>query len=105
MGRRSEGRLQQYLSLVPVFGLVPAVLGLLRQRCDRQTKNTNKVAIALMLAWLTSVAAVDGLPLTEFTDGLAKGTFGMMYVVVCVWLMAKVFRGRPVELPWDMDKR
>jgi hypothetical protein len=103
--QRYQGRWQQYLALMPVFGLIPAVVGLLRQRSDRQTKDTSRVAIALLLSWLTSVAMVDGAPLGDVPDGLTKGTLGAVYVVVCIWLMIRVFRGLPVELPWDLGDR
>ncbi len=58
----SQERVQMFLCLVPVFGLIPAAIALVRQRSSRKVRDVGQVAIALMLTWAIAYGAMGGVP-------------------------------------------
>jgi hypothetical protein len=92
-----------YACLLPVFGVVPSLIVLSRDRSSQEARNVSKVSILLALIWLSVYAMLgsqSGESIQVSTE-LIKGTFTSGYFMACTWLMIKLYRGKPISfLPW-----
>jgi hypothetical protein len=92
-----------YACLVPVFGVVPALMVLSRDRSSQEARNVSKVAILLTLAWISVYALlgndVQSGESIQVTTELIKGTFTSGYFIACIWLMFKLYKGKAIGLP------
>jgi hypothetical protein len=93
-----------YACLLPVFGVVPSLIVLSRDRSSQEARNIGKVSILLALIWLSVYAMLGGAQSGEsiqVSTELIKGTFTSGYFIACTWLMIKLYRGKPISfLPW-----
>jgi hypothetical protein len=93
-----------FVCLVPIFGMIPATITLTRQRSSQQLRHVSQVAIALMVTWAIGYSAMGGMP----TDGeqiqiiseLLKASLSSGYFGLCIYLMYRLHRQQPIQLPW-----
>ncbi|MCA1904765.1 MAG: hypothetical protein CV045_06630 [Cyanobacteria bacterium M5B4] len=99
-------KIRAYFCLLPVFGTIPAVISVLRDR-DGQVKEVAKVSLVLFALWVTSYLALggDATPETfsQIPGALLKGTLTSTYFVGSLLLMYRVYRRQPVHLPSFKD--
>lgn len=53
-------RIEMFFCLMPVFGLIPSAIALVRQRSSRKVRDVSQVAIALMVTWAIAYGAMGG---------------------------------------------
>ena len=103
----TKDRIEMFFCLMPVFGLIPSVIALVRQRSSRQVRDVSQVAIALMLTWAIAYGAMGGVPTdgetVQITAELIKATLSSGYFGICVYLMYRVYRHQAIALPWIKD--
>ena len=92
---------------MPVFGLIPSAIALVRQRSSRKVRDVSQVAIALMLTWAIAYGAMGGVPTegetVQITAELIKATLSSGYFGICVYLMYRLYRHQAIALPWMKD--
>ena len=95
-------RLTVFLYLVPIFGVVPALWTLYRQRGSREQKRVSRMVLILAFGWLVgSLLLQTGgqnaetltLPLLLMSSLLSSG-----YFLVNMWLMVQVWQRKPARL-------
>ncbi len=95
-------KIRAYFCLVPVFGLVPSVLSVLRDG-DGMVKETAKVSLILFSLWVTSYLGLGGTAppetFSEVPAALLQGTVSSAYFVASLVLMYRIYRNKPVQLP------
>lgn len=100
----AQERVQMFLCLVPVFGLMPAVIALVRQRSSRKVRDVSQLAIALMLTWAIAYGAMGGVPTegesAQVVGELVKASLSSGYFAFCMYLMYRLYRHQSVGLPW-----
>lgn len=97
-------KVHMYLCLIPVFGVVPAVLALVRDRSGHDLKQTSKLAIVLFLTWAISYSALGGGQDAESMQvslEILKGTLSSGYFATSIWLMWQLYKGNKIKLPWS----
>jgi small neutral amino acid transporter SnatA (MarC family) len=97
-------KLWMYASLVPVFGVVPSLMVLSRDRSNQAARNVSKASILLALIWLSTYTMLGGDHSGDsfnISIELFKGTLTSGYFMVCIWLMFKLYKGQNVSLPWS----
>lgn len=97
-------RLQMYFYLIPVLGAIPALWTLWRKQGDREQQAVSRLAVTLAFTWLLAYGLLaTGTAQTSeilkfrllFLDSLlASG-----YILVCLVLMLRLWRGKSVRLP------
>ncbi|CAN1210976.1 hypothetical protein TUMEXPCC7403_12310 [Tumidithrix helvetica PCC 7403] len=94
-------KINQYLCLVPVFGVIPSVLALISDRSDRKLKDVSKVAIVMALAWLISSGASGSgdSATTQASLEILKGTISSTYFAASIWLMFRLYKDKAIALP------
>lgn len=94
-----------YACLVPVFGVVPSLMVLSRDRSSQEARNVSKASILLILIWLSIYAMLGGTQSGEsiqVSTELIKGTFTSGYFIACTWLMIKLYQGKNISfVPWS----
>ncbi len=95
-----------YACLVPVFGVVPSLMVLGRDRSGQEARNVSKVAILLALAWLSIYAMLGGQSgeSLQVSTELIKGTFTSGYFMACTWLMIELYRGKKIGFLTWLDR-
>lgn len=95
-------KIRAYFCLLPVFGAVPSVISVVRDR-DGQVKEAAKVSLVLFVLWVTSYLSLGGgaTPETfsQIPGALLKGTLGSVYFVGSLLLMYRIYRNQSVKLP------
>lgn len=99
----TKERIEMFFCLMPVFGLLPSAIALVRQRSSRKVRDVSQVAIALMLAWAIAYGAMGGVPAEgetlQVTAELMKATISSGYFVLCLYLMYRLYRHQAIALP------
>jgi bacteriorhodopsin len=99
----TKDRIEMFFCLVPVFGLIPAVIALVRQRSSRKVRDVSQVAIAMMLIWAIAYGAMGGVPVEgaalQTTAELIKASFSSGYFAFCMYLMYRLYRHQEIALP------
>jgi hypothetical protein len=99
----TKERIEMFFCLVPVFGLIPSAIALVRQRSSRKVRDVSQVAIALMLTWAIAYGAMGGVPTEgetlQVTTELIKATFSSGYFAFCMYLMYRLYRDQAIALP------
>lgn len=99
----TKERIEMFFCLMPVFGLIPSVLALVRQRSSRKVRDVSQVAIALMLTWAIAYGAMGGVPTEgealQVTAELMKATISSGYFALCMYLMYRLYRHQAIALP------
>ena len=99
----TKERIEMFFCLMPVFGLIPSALALVRQRSSRKVRDVSQVAIALMLTWAISYGAMGGVPTEgetlQVTAELMKATLSSGYFALCMYLMYRLYRHQAIALP------
>ncbi|MCM1982793.1 hypothetical protein [Lyngbya confervoides] len=101
-------RLQLFLSLIPVFGLIPALWSLSRRDSPRQVRQVSRLAVTLGLLWGLGVLMLQA-GVGDPAMGLASSV-GMVlqvgntlwssgYFVMLLWLMTRVWQRKAVQVP------
>jgi len=92
-----------FFCLMPVFGMIPSAITLVRQRSSRKLRNVSQVAIALMVTWAIAYGAMGGIPKDgqsiQVTTELIKATLSSGYFVACMYLMYRLYRHQVIALP------
>jgi hypothetical protein len=103
----TKDRIEMFFCLMPVFGLIPSAIALVRQRSSRQVRDVSQVAIALMLTWAIAYGAMGGVPTEgetlQITAELLKATLSSGYFGICIYLMYRLYRHQAIALPWVND--
>jgi hypothetical protein len=96
-------RLQILVYLIPVVGFFPSLWTLYRQDQDSAKRNASRLAVTLSLGWIVGyillgagAQAADSatLPLLILASLLTSG-----YFLANIWLMVRLWQGKPVRLP------
>ena len=99
----TKERIEMFFCLMPVFGLIPSALALVRQRSSRKVRDVSQVAIALMLTWAIAYGAMGGVPTEgealQVTAELMKATLSSGYFALCMYLMYRLYRHQAIALP------
>ena len=99
----TKERIEMFFCLMPVFGLIPSALALVRQRSSRKVRDVSQVAIALMLTWAIAYGAMGGVPTEgealQVTAELMKATISSGYFALCMYLMYRLYRHQAIALP------
>ena len=99
----TKERIEMFFCLMPVFGLIPSALSLVRQRSSRKVRDVSQVAIALMLTWAIAYGAMGGVPTEgealQVTAELMKATLSSGYFALCMYLMYRLYRHQAIALP------
>ena len=100
----TKDRIEMFFCLMPVFGLIPSAIALVRQRSSRQVRDVSQVAIALMLTWAIAYGAMGGIPTEgatlQVTSELIKATLSSGYFALCMYLMYRLYCHQAIALPW-----
>jgi hypothetical protein len=100
----TKERIEMFFCLMPIFGLIPSAIALVRQRSSRKVRDVSQVAIALMLSWAIGYSAMGGVPsegaTLQVTSELIKATFSSGYFALCLYLMYRLYCGQAIALPW-----
>jgi hypothetical protein len=103
----TKERIEMFFCLMPVFGLIPSAIALVRQRSSRKVRDVSQVAIALMLTWAIAYGAMGGVPTEgetlQITAELLKATLSSGYFGICIYLMYRLYRHQAIALPWVND--
>ncbi|GBO53795.1 hypothetical protein APA_1743 [Pseudanabaena sp. lw0831] len=99
----TKERIEMFFCLMPVFGLIPSAIALVRQRSSRKVRDVSQVAIALMLTWAIAYGAMGGVPTDgetlQVTAELLKATLSSGYFALCMYLMYRLYRHQAISLP------
>jgi flagellar biosynthesis protein FliR len=99
----TKERIEMFFCLMPVFGLIPSAIALVRQRSSRKVRDVSQVAIALMLTWAIAYGAMGGVPTEgetlQITAELIKATLSSGYFGICIYLMYRLYRHQAIALP------
>jgi flagellar biosynthesis protein FliR len=99
----TKERIEMFFCLMPVFGLIPSAIALVRQRSSRKVRDVSQVAIALMLTWAIAYGAMGGVPTEgetlQITSELIKATLSSGYFGICIYLMYRLYRHQAIALP------
>jgi hypothetical protein len=99
----TKERIEMFFCLMPVFGLIPSVIALVRQRSSRKVRDVSQVAIALVLTWAIASGAMGGLPAEgetiQVATELMKATISSGYFALCMYLMYRLYRHQEIALP------
>ena len=99
-----QERVEMFFCLIPVFGLIPSAIALVRQRSSRKVREVSQVAIALMLTWAIAYGAMGGVPTEgetlQVTSELFKASLSSGYFAICMYLMYRLYRHQTIALPW-----
>ncbi|NJK99423.1 MAG: hypothetical protein HC838_13195 [Spirulinaceae cyanobacterium RM2_2_10] len=97
-------RLQLYLCLMPVAGVVPAAWTLARGQGSAEQRRVSRLAITTALVWLlaygllgTGAAQTSGI--WHFRLLLLDTFVTSGYFLTCLVLMARVWQRQPARLP------
>jgi hypothetical protein len=100
----TKERIEMFFCLMPVFGLIPSAIALVRQRSSRKVRDVSQVAISLMLTWAIAYGAMGGVPTEgetlQITTELIKATLSSGYFGICIYLMYRLYRHQAIALPW-----
>ena len=100
----TKERIEMFFCLMPVFGLIPSAIALVRQRSSRKVRDVSQVAIALMITWAIAYGAMGGVPTEgatlQVTTELIKATLSSGYFGFCLYLMYRLYRHQAIALPW-----
>jgi hypothetical protein len=99
----TKERIEMFFCLMPVFGLIPSAIALVRQRSSRKVRDVSQVAIALMLTWAIVYGSMGGVPTEgatlQVTAELMKATISSGYFALCMYLMYRLYRHQAIALP------
>jgi len=103
----TKDRIEMFFCLMPVFGLIPSAIALVRQRSSRKVRDVSQVAIAMMITWAIAYGAMGGVPTEgetlQVTSELIKATLSSGYFALCLYLMYRLYRHQAIALPWLKD--
>jgi len=103
----TKDRIEMFFCLMPVFGLIPSAIALVRQRSSRKVRDVSQVAIAMMITWAIAYGAMGGVPTEgetlQVTSELIKATLSSGYFALCLYLMYRLYRHQTIALPWLKD--
>lgn len=95
---------QLLVYLIPVIGFFPSLWTLYRRQGTREQLTTSRLSITLAFTWLlgnlllstgaTTTSELFTLRLLLLNSFLTSG-----YFLVSVWLMIRIFKGKPKSLP------
>jgi hypothetical protein len=98
----TKERIEMFFCLMPVFGLIPSAIALVRQRSSRKVRDVSQVAIALMVTWAIAYSSMGGADgeTVQVTTELLKASLSSGYFAFCMYLMYRLYRHQAIALPW-----
>lgn len=108
LDNRAFKRLWLFIYLVPVFGVVPVIWTLNRRQSDRQQREVSRVAATIAILWLLgTLTLTSGVAITNGENAQGLGLSLLLvsslwtsgYFVTNLWLMSRVWRRLPLDLP------
>jgi len=104
-----QERIEMFFCLIPIFGLIPSTIALVRQRSSRKVRDVSQVAIASMLIWAIAYGAMGGVPIegetVQITAELIKATFSSGYFAFCIYLMYRLHKHQKIAFPLSKESR
>lgn len=98
-------RLLIYLSLLPVFGVIPAIWTIRQRQANPEQRKVSRLAILLALAWVVGYGAlnlgagtIETWPETSLLFLNSLWTSG--YFLTLFWLMNRLSRNQSLSLPF-----
>jgi hypothetical protein len=101
---RNLERLKIFVYLIPVIGVLPALMTLLRRQGSSEQQNASRLVVTLAAGWAlgylllgTSAQLADGssaLSLLILSSLLTSG-----YFLANLWLMVRLWRQKSLRLP------
>ncbi len=92
-----------FFCLIPVFGLLPSAIALVRQRTSCKVRDVSQVAIALVVIWAIGYGSMGGVPndvqTLQVTHELLKASLSSGYFGFCLYLMYRLYRHQSIALP------
>ncbi len=76
-----------YLTLIPVFGVVPAVIAIATKKSSVKLQQASRTALILFLVWVVSYLSTENSP--EITQQLINGSVSSLYFLTLIWLMVR----------------
>ena len=108
----TKEQIEMFFCLMPVFGLIPSAIALVRQRTSRKVRDVSQVAIAMMLTWAIAYGSMGGVSMegetVQVTSELIKASFSSGYFAFCIYLMYRLYRHQAIALPWaknNLDRK
>ena len=86
-----------YSCLVPVFGMLPALMALISDRGSKQLKDIAQISLIAGLVWLSGYVVLGDS--NQITQELSKATLTSAYFVLNVYLMGRLAQGKKVSVP------
>ncbi|AFY62765.1 hypothetical protein [Synechococcus sp. PCC 6312] len=98
-------RLWLYLSLIPVFGVIPAIWIIRQRQVNPDQRKISRLTILLALAWVVGygtlnlgAGAAEMGPETSFL--LLNSLWTSGYFLTLFWLMTRLSRNQSLSLPF-----
>lgn len=96
-------RLQEYIYLIPVFGVLPALWTLKSDRGTPQQRKICRLAITLALSWLSiygllALGSVQTSEILHFRLLFLNSLVGSGYFLTCLLLMFRLFRRQAISV-------
>ena len=101
-------RLQGFLCLIPIFGLVPSGWFLSRKDSDRRLRHMSRLSVTLGLLWGLGFFLMNtGAGVTQ-VESFSPSTVSMLfgntlwsssYFMTLLWLMMRHWRGQAIQVP------
>lgn len=91
-----SNKITQYLCLIPVFGIVPAVIAIVQQRQLPQVAKASRLGTLLFFIWLASYTATDHSDTIPIE--ILNGSISSLYFLICIWLMVRLAQDK---FPFD----
>jgi hypothetical protein len=97
-------KLQLWIYLLPVLGLIPSIWTLSRKKANFEQKQASRLSVILLLLWLTAyislfVGAERASDLLAFRLLYTNALLTTGYFVICFGLMFRLQQGKMPYLP------
>jgi hypothetical protein len=101
---KQQQKIQLWIYLLPIVGLLPSIWTLARHQGDRQQQATSRLAISLLLIWLgtytlLSLGTSQTSELVAFRLLYTNALLTTGYFSICIILMLRLRQGKSPRLP------
>ena len=80
-------KMRIYLSLVPIFGVVPAIIAIATNKSSVKLQQASRTALVLFFIWLFAYLGTDNS--TEVTQQLVNGSVSSLYFLALIGMMLR----------------
>ncbi|MFN3926464.1 MAG: hypothetical protein ACK4QL_03880 [Pseudanabaenaceae cyanobacterium] len=89
-------KINQYVCLIPIFGVVPSVIAIATQKHLPQLAKVSRTSLVLFLVWLASYSATNNSEAIPVE--ILNGSISSLYFLISLWLMTRVAQDK---FPFD----